>query len=198
MLHPKVPAHQRQRVTEACNICRQNKKRCSGSAPCTQCQHRGLEPRCFMTYAPRGSRANARAEAAQRAAPTTTASSRSQDVPGRLLSPARELVNGSCQWSSVTGTNSFQPVSPSESRHGDDDDSRNTNSAVEASSTNNPARMLLNLRAERGAISVFSVSWLAPSNMCACSLYWRCCVNILLACHSKVGIAANRPFAFLA
>lgn len=154
MLRPKVLAHQRQRVAEACNICRETKKKCSGSAPCTQCQHRGLEPQCLMTYAPRGSRTKARAEAAQRGASTTTASSWPQDVPG-LLSPVREPVNVSYQGSSVTGNNSFQPVSPSESRRGDDDDSRNMSSVVEASSTNNPARMLLNLRAERGAISVF-------------------------------------------
>ncbi|KAK1515585.1 uncharacterized protein CCOS01_12783 [Colletotrichum costaricense] len=56
MPRPKVPESQRQRAAEACKFCREAKKKCSGTAPCTQCVRRGLEPDCRMTYLPRGSR----------------------------------------------------------------------------------------------------------------------------------------------
>ncbi|KAF4922378.1 putative transcriptional regulatory protein [Colletotrichum viniferum] len=56
MPRPKVPESLRQRAAEACSFCREAKKRCSGTAPCTQCVRRGLERDCCMTELPRGSR----------------------------------------------------------------------------------------------------------------------------------------------
>lgn len=143
MPRPKVPADQRQRAAEACNICRETKKRCSGTAPCTQCQRRGVERQCFITYAPRGSRTRARTEAARRSAASTT-TSWPQEMPS-LINPANETHRPS----SVAEANQFQLVSPSESQRDDEDDSRNLSTCVEGSSTNNPPRMLLNLRGER-------------------------------------------------
>ncbi|EYB22057.1 hypothetical protein FG05_09064 [Fusarium graminearum] len=139
MPRPIVPAHQRQRAAEACNLCRETKKRCSGSAPCTQCVRRGLESQCFITYAPRGSRTRARAERA--AAVNSVAST------GRTSS----VSNQSVQQNLETEEN-YRPLSPSHSQQEDDRDSQ-----ADASSATNP-RMLLNSRGERvyigGAASI--------------------------------------------
>ncbi|KAL6922921.1 hypothetical protein FSST1_000195 [Fusarium sambucinum] len=143
MPRPIVPAHQRQRAAEACNLCRETKKRCSGSAPCTQCVRRGLESQCFITYAPRGSRARARAERA-----ATTAASNSVTSTGRTSS----VSNQSVQQNLETEEN-YRPLSPSHSQQDDDRDSQ-----ADASSATNPPRMLLNSRGERvyvgGAASI--------------------------------------------
>ncbi|RGP59202.1 hypothetical protein FSPOR_11495 [Fusarium sporotrichioides] len=140
MPRPIVPAHQRQRAAEACNLCRETKKRCSGSAPCTQCVRRGLESQCFITYAPRGSRTRARAERA--AAINSVAST------GRTSS----VSNQSVQQNLETEEN-YRPLSPSHSQQDDDRDSQ-----ADASSATNPPRMLLNSRGERvyigGAASI--------------------------------------------
>ncbi|CAH0025284.1 unnamed protein product [Clonostachys rhizophaga] len=48
MPRPKVPPHRRQRVVQACNACRAVRKRCSGAAPCTLCQRRGIGHSCSI------------------------------------------------------------------------------------------------------------------------------------------------------
>jgi hypothetical protein len=126
-----VPAHQRQRAAEACNLCRETKKRCSGSAPCTQCVRRGLDQQCFITYAPRGSRTRARAEAANRAAASNT-THRMSISSHQSSQPNLDTDEG------------YRPLSPSHSQQDDEKDGQ-----TEASSTN-PPRMLLNSRGERG------------------------------------------------
>ncbi|ESU15586.1 hypothetical protein FGSG_09064 [Fusarium graminearum PH-1] len=140
MPRPIVPAHQRQRAAEACNLCRETKKRCSGSAPCTQCVRRGLESQCFITYAPRGSRTRARAERAAATVNSVTSTGRTSSVS-----------NQSVQQNLETEEN-YRPLSPSHSQQEDDRDSQ-----ADASSATNP-RMLLNSRGERvyigGAASI--------------------------------------------
>ncbi|KAJ4015469.1 hypothetical protein NW752_006931 [Fusarium irregulare] len=129
MPRPIVPAHQRQRAAEACNLCRETKKRCSGTAPCTQCVRRGLQTQCFITYVPRGSRTRARAE---RAAAERMSISSSQSVQ-----PVEE--------------ESYRPLSPSHSQQDEEKDGQDATAAT------NP-RMLLNSRGERvyigGAASI--------------------------------------------
>ncbi|CAG9942301.1 unnamed protein product [Clonostachys rosea f. rosea IK726] len=56
MPRPKLLSSQRQRAAEACNACREAKKRCSGTAPCTHCLRRGLGSSCFISHRPRGNR----------------------------------------------------------------------------------------------------------------------------------------------
>jgi hypothetical protein len=129
MPRPIVPAHQRQRAAEACNLCRETKKRCSGSAPCTQCVRRGLESQCFITYAPRGSRTRARAEAAKAAA-AGSVTTEQMSASSHQSSQPMETDEG------------YRPLSPSHSQQDDEKDSQ-----TEAS---NPPRMLLNSRGERG------------------------------------------------
>ncbi|KAM5359830.1 hypothetical protein ACJZ2D_014172 [Fusarium nematophilum] len=149
MPRPKVPAHQRLRAAEACNLCREAKKRCSGSAPCSQCLRRGLEHQCFITYAPRGSRTRARAEAPARAA--SDANSWTQDAP--TVSPTKPSNAQTCP----DVVNEFQPLSPSDSRQ-EEEEGASMSERTDASSTTNPSRMLLNLRGERvyigGAASI--------------------------------------------
>ncbi|KAF4470452.1 nitrate assimilation regulatory nirA [Fusarium albosuccineum] len=154
MPRPKVPAHQRQRASEACNLCRETKKRCSGSTPCTQCLRRGLEHQCFITYAPRGSRTRARAEASARAAASDM--TWTQDAPA-LTSPTRAASNQTGQRAQPDVANDFQPLSPSDSRQ-EDDEGASMSERTDASSATNPPRMLLNSRGERvyigGAASI--------------------------------------------
>ncbi|KAF4986736.1 hypothetical protein FGRMN_10701 [Fusarium graminum] len=143
MPRPIVPAHQRQRAAEACNLCRETKKRCSGSAPCTQCVRRGLDQQCFITYAPRGSRTRARAAASLQAAARSNTTARTsissqQSVPSNL-----DTDEG------------YRPLSPSHSQQDDEKESQ-----TDGSSTN-PPRMLLNSRGERVYIgSAASISFL--------------------------------------
>ncbi|KAF4974589.1 hypothetical protein FZEAL_8516 [Fusarium zealandicum] len=157
MPRPKVPAHQRQRAAEACNLCRETKKRCSGSAPCPQCVRRGLEHQCIITYAPRGSRTRARARAE---APVRNAASGdtswTQEAP-TLPSPVRAPDRQIRQRGDTDMASDFQPLSPSDS-HPEDDEGCSLSGQTDASSTTNRPRMLLNLRGERvyigGAASI--------------------------------------------
>lgn len=184
MPRPKVPAHQRQRAVEACNLCREAKKRCSGSAPCTQCLRRGLEHQCFITYAPRGSRARARAEASIRAASDTNSWTRDEPT-----SPRRRTSNHAVQQSDADTVEVFQPLSPSDSRQEDGEGSQSEQ--TDASSTN-PPRMLLNSRGERGTGRMNpEIAFFAKIN----SLHWRRCVNIIPPNCTRLGIAADRSFS---
>jgi hypothetical protein len=152
MPRPKVPPSQRRRAAEACNACRESKKRCTGTAPCTHCLRRGLERDCFITYAPRGSGAKAKAtgEAHSRALPSNETEIRA----GYDVSPLCALESSAVEDSiSENQDVRFQPLSPSDSRTeyrnemGSNDNRRRPSSS--ASTTNCP-RMLLNPRGERG------------------------------------------------
>jgi hypothetical protein len=152
MPRPKVPPSQRRRAAEACNACREAKKRCTGTAPCTHCLKRGVERDCFITYAPRGSAAKAKAigEAQARASSSNQTNPRADFEVSPLCALESSNVEDSV---SETQDASFQPLSPSDSRAelqngmGSNDNRRRPSSS--ASTTNCP-RMLLNLRGERG------------------------------------------------
>lgn len=56
MPRPRLLPSQRQRAAEACKFCRDSKKRCSGTAPCSHCLRRGIGGECYITPRPRRSR----------------------------------------------------------------------------------------------------------------------------------------------
>lgn len=198
MPRPKVPAHQRQRAAEACSLCRETKKRCSGTAPCSQCQRRGLERQCFMTYAPRGSRARAKTQTSNRSASNagSTTESWPQDLPG-LLSPEREPPTESCPSSIIAEDNQFQPVSPSESNRGEYNDSSKSNPCTDNCSATNPSRMLRNLRGERGKTLQLDIT-LFTLLLTLGSVYRGSCLYIIPQCNSKFSLSANRSLTILA
>ncbi|VUC35839.1 unnamed protein product [Clonostachys rosea] len=157
MPRPKVPAHQRQRVAEACNHCRETKRRCTGSPPCTQCLRRGLAQQCYVTYAPRGSRARARrqldavVDSSSQVPQRMSVSAPSAGVVASSEGDETDSPNQASQRRlSLVGSSNFQPLSPSDSRP--DSDAGASPSIVHTS------RMLLNLRGERvfigGAASI--------------------------------------------
>ncbi|UNI17588.1 hypothetical protein JDV02_003920 [Purpureocillium takamizusanense] len=56
MPRPRLLPSQRRRTAEACNFCREAKKKCSGSVPCAHCLRRGIAGQCVISFRPRGSR----------------------------------------------------------------------------------------------------------------------------------------------
>lgn len=152
----------------ACSFCRDSKKKCSGTAPCTQCVRRGLPHECLITYLPRGFRSrNKRTpvgvggqswNSASRA-PNTSA----QDALAATL-PSPSNVTGTLPDSDSMGTTGhIGPLSPSESRDGNDDAriyqamvptalmGSDGNAVAEGTSLTTPGpRMLLSCRGERG------------------------------------------------
>lgn len=48
MPRARVPKHLRQRTWEACNACRDAKRKCSGTTPCPACVQRGLAYSCTI------------------------------------------------------------------------------------------------------------------------------------------------------
>lgn len=137
MPRPKVLPSQRQRAFEACGACRESKKRCSGTAPCTHCLRRGLGSSCLISNRPRAHRRtmSGSAAAARSHLPTTTSSqtSPSNTSPSRpphppppphaqtqvtvssLGAPRRASSPANKDWSTSRRL-SFRPISPSESR----------------------------------------------------------------------------------
>lgn len=112
MPRPKVHQSQRQRAAEACDYCREAKKRCSGSAPCTQCVQRGLSETCFITYLPRGTRTK-----------SNIAKAKADFVKSRPPPQARPAANASAAsqrsyGGESAGDEGFYPLSPSDSRQG--------------------------------------------------------------------------------
>lgn len=55
MPRPRVQPRNRKRVIQACSTCRYSKKRCSGTAPCSECQKRGLSTTCVLPFHPQRS-----------------------------------------------------------------------------------------------------------------------------------------------
>lgn len=189
MPRPRLDPSQRQRAAEACNLCRETKKRCSGTAPCTHCLRRGIGDTCFISNRPRRHRSSAAAAAAAtgfgtRAAPPGRAEKGSNIAP-TLSSPMRSRAQrdrssavsdtaavspGHSSSGVVSVGAGFRPLSPSESRTTDAEGSKTVSSQVHRGetrvddgkvisgnsllSTKPASRMLLNLRGERGALSV--------------------------------------------
>lgn len=134
MPRPRVPPSQRRRAAEACSFCRETKKKCSGTAPCSYCLRRGIGSQCIITPRPRGSRSKTPTDAF-----TTTAS--------LLADPRMGAECGSSEEAKrlESGASSF-PSSDSRLSLGGGD------------SANPHPRMLLNSRGERGGFSVFKHS----------------------------------------
>ncbi|KAF4121919.1 GAL4 [Geosmithia morbida] len=155
MPRAKVPVHQRQRALEACKVCREAKKRCSGTTPCTHCLRRGLGNSCFISHLPRAHRrsvALAQEQASQSATPAAIA----RRVPQSSSSMGDISPVADTTWASG-GATGFRPVSPSESRNRESTASDSDvappdeGSGGEYPSAKPPSRMLLNLRGERGS-----------------------------------------------
>lgn len=148
MPRPKVLPSQRQRASEACNSCREAKKRCSGTAPCTHCLRRGIGGTCVISHRPRGSRnsQSSIAVSGDTAVPMdmtnsrnhadTESSSRSMRRPPRTPHDTRQATtarvisqtspNQVMNGDSAVQETMFRPMSPSESR---------TTAEIEASTT---------------------------------------------------------------
>lgn len=165
MPRPKVHPSQRKRAAEACNFCRMSKKKCSATVPCTACQSRGIGHTCYLTNSPRASRS-----AARRIQRPLGDGSPYEDTPGA----ARRASAADTDWPMDDRDRSwvppppaislhqdaYQPISPSESRTAPTD-TNNIEADLSplrhlpqqdtpALGRESHARMLLNLRGERG------------------------------------------------
>lgn len=184
MPRPRVHPSQRQRAAEACNFCRASKKRCSATVPCTACTKRGIESSCYLTHKPWGSRRNTDPAASPRQNPATgplvassAGSSSTQNRPirsgprpheaGRGQRHASMPPVGSPAWGRTPGSSrgdgeEYRPISPSESRVDSPDAVQSTasGSTRKLSFSRDPhARMLLNLRGNRGTCGPAASSW---------------------------------------
>lgn len=164
MPRPKVHPSQRKRAAEACNFCRMSKKKCSATVPCTACQRRGIGHTCYLTNSPRTSRSNTRRvqdplrhDLGVNETPSA-AGRQSQESANWPLNNAHSWVTTEPESSLHQGR--YQPISPSESRTAATDTNcvESNSSPVEHVRQTEPAtlgreshaRMLLNLRGERG------------------------------------------------
>ncbi|KAM0715806.1 hypothetical protein Q7P37_008320 [Cladosporium fusiforme] len=125
MPRAKVLDSQRQRAAEACSYCRETKKRCTGTAPCSQCQRRGRSDECFITYLPRGFRSKEKHKAIeagrQRNNSTSNISAASQrDAVNVRQAPPSDVIDLSRD-AIATAMDTFRPLSPTESREENDD-----------------------------------------------------------------------------
>lgn len=172
MPRPKLLPSQRQRAAEACNLCREAKRRCSGTTPCAHCLRRGMASSCTMTCRPRGSRgaAAAAAAAARSEGSDSGAASGSarRNTESAMSDPVFMLNDGQRHSSSAVSAGAmdtsgdpttremFRPISPSESRP--EHESTPTDTSQTQNALSNPdlatmsphPRMLLNRRGERG------------------------------------------------
>ncbi|KAH6672650.1 putative fungal-specific transcription factor [Plectosphaerella plurivora] len=160
MPRPKLLPSQRQRAAEACNLCREAKRRCSGTTPCAHCVRRGTASSCTMTFRPRGSRSTGAGSDGGSTGTRRIDASRTDDPARAAARPPgpRRREDGNDATPEM-----FRPISPSESRPEQDTtptDSQQTSSLPNqnlASMSPHP-RMLLNRRGERvfvgGAASI--------------------------------------------
>ena len=179
----------------ACSFCRESKKKCSGTAPCTQCLRRGLPHECLITYLPRGFRSrNKHASTGgsrQTVYPVSQASATSaQDALVATL-PSPSNVMGSLPGHNTTAAaGPIGPLSPSESRD-DNEDNRSYRAAgsiataalggytaAEDTSLTAPGpRMLLSSHGERGMLA-WSLSFSTTIDIGSLySLCWSCCLD---------------------
>ncbi|KAM3442772.1 hypothetical protein MY4824_000913 [Beauveria thailandica] len=174
MPRPKVHPSQRKRAAEACNFCRMSKKKCSATVPCTACQRRGIGHTCHLTRSPRASRSTAQriqTSSLGDGSPATEAPSARRRASGaetvwplddsaRCWVPPEPVI--------PLDPDTYQPISPSDSRTAaadtnnmESDTSPLLHTAQRETGTlgrESHARMLLNLRGERGKPGVLSVS----------------------------------------
>ncbi|KAF4508029.1 hypothetical protein G6O67_004467 [Ophiocordyceps sinensis] len=167
MPRPRVLPSQRRRAAEACDFCREVKKRCSGTVPCVHCLRRGIGNQCCISVRPRGSGHGIPAPApAPAPAPSPVAAPSVTPGPslqGPVLhppssSPAVRGVNVVAA-DAVGPGQDFRPPSPSESRQsagvfGSPAGAQQRPLSDSASppspmSANLHSRMLLNMRGER-------------------------------------------------
>ncbi|KEY64159.1 hypothetical protein S7711_03452 [Stachybotrys chartarum IBT 7711] len=156
MPRPKIPPGQRQRVVEACGLCREAKKRCSGTAPCTYCLRRGVGDTCFTSHRGRARRSTAQAE--------TDGDTITIPPTAGFLPNSNDFFSTEALAPTPSSRDTFRPISPSESRTTDLDnvnripiDDSLGSANVEAShkepsfsdATRACPRMLRNLRGER-------------------------------------------------
>lgn len=162
MPRPKVHPSQRKRAAEACNFCRMSKKKCSATVPCTACQRRGIGHTCYLTNTSRSPGSVSRAEQSNGARPSRTTSARR---PGCRNESAWPLDAHPSTWLPSTPAaplqqDGYQPISPSDSRTAATDTNgaetglsppeNMAQSEAPALGPESHARMLLNLRGERG------------------------------------------------
>ena len=138
MPRPKVHPSMRQRASEACNSCREAKKRCSGTAPCTHCLRRGTGDSCYISHRPRGHRGHRQSlpeeppsqilnqDVTTYSLPTfegiRPVTSAERSSLRALQSPVTSALLGPQQAATPVNptppsrTNEFRPISPSDSR----------------------------------------------------------------------------------
>ncbi|KAI6781173.1 GAL4 [Emericellopsis cladophorae] len=171
MPRPKVHPSQRQRASEACNACREAKKRCSGTTPCTHCLRRGMGSSCVLTHRPRGHRSSMPEPRSNSighgsrdliSIPTAATGAVRPNISAErssLQSPMTTLLGGGEEGATPAAV--FEPISPSDSRTTTDVDgslagqsasglshvSEGPQTGLEA--TKPASRMLLNLKGER-------------------------------------------------
>lgn len=169
MPRPKVLPSQRKRAAEACSFCRTSKKKCSATVPCTACQRRGIGHTCYLTNSPRASRSAPRRslqDAPTHGSPINQGPSLSNESDHNSRDSTAWPLSGSPRaWLPSQPTPSlhqdaYQPISPSDSRtaitdaHPTEPDpspqGQSTLPETPALGPESHARMLLNLRGERG------------------------------------------------
>ncbi|KAK4071700.1 transcriptional regulator family: Fungal Specific TF [Trichoderma aggressivum f. europaeum] len=194
MPRPKVHPSQRQRAAEACNFCRASKKRCSATVPCTACQRRGIGDSCYLTHRPRGSRRLPPRTRSSAPEQVPASPSGGDGVPDSLDASLDQLPQESAwgrdgfgqvvapEWCPEGETASmdneadadYQPLTPSDSRISMSDATTNRSAHPSTQLPARPgspalepeshARMLLNLRGERGKASYHHLSTLYMLN----------------------------------
>lgn len=219
MPRPKLLPSQRQRAAEACNLCREAKRRCSGTTPCTHCLRRGMASSCTMTCRPRGSRGAATTASgggegsdsgsvsgqAGRSTQGAMSGSSFMETDNRRQSSASMPAGGAMDTSGDSGSRElFRPISPSESRaeHGSTptDTSQNPNALSNSDlATMSPhPRMLLNRRGERGkSICCRRRSLTRPLDSPSHSLRRRRRINLISSPHTRGRRRPDRPLAVL-
>lgn len=180
MPRPRVLPSQRRRAAEACNFCRDAKKKCSGTAPCSHCLRRGIGSQCIITLRPRGPRtknttatvAEAGIDGSMRTGAAQRNGSESDGQNGRFNREIRPSQRTPISLLNLNGKGTRHetggsalpppPPSPSESRPSlggpESPEGRRQHRASDASSVsvsgNAHSRMLLNLRGERGLLLI--------------------------------------------
>ena len=168
MPRPKVHPSQRRRAAEACRFCREAKKKCSGTAPCIHCQRRGIGETCVISLRPRSSRRSDIGPSHLTLPSETVGASDLPHVAGRrdtssciesssYLSTSRGRFANSRDAVQSNPSDPLGLVSPLDSRLGnvsdvsvEKSDRRHRLSDASSVSGKPHARMLLNLRGERG------------------------------------------------
>jgi hypothetical protein len=197
MPRPKVPPHRRQRVVQACNACRAVRKRCSGAAPCTLCQRRGIGRSCSIpVHAPAANPQGVVASERQGAILD------SADLPAGLIEQAPLTQTPPLNAAGSLASSTSQAIGPS---HPGD---RTLNEMRLSNHENRPEspilgakpqpRMLLNLHGERGAYLLFTAD---PHRLCSILIFLIVFIGrggsqSLLQCVRKIIASQIGPSSF--